>query len=104
LAYQPSFTASLELKKIEITQCSTNKNYGMSAQYGRSKRSIVITEYSSTKSCSLMTALPKNAKRTIVAKNGTTLRPGARISIVTTGLTSIEIQKLVAGLVRVPIQ
>jgi uncharacterized repeat protein (TIGR02543 family) len=104
LAYQPSFTASLDLKKIEITQCSTNKNYGMSAQYGRGKRSIVITEYSSTKSCSLMTALPKSAKRTILTKNGTTLRPGARISIVTTGLTSIEIQKLVAGLVRVPIQ
>ncbi len=104
LAYQPSYVAALELKKIEIRQCSTNKNYGMSAQYGSGKKSIVITEYSATKSCSLMMAIPNNAKRTIVTKNGTSMRPGARISIVTAGLTAIEIKKLVAGLARVPIQ
>jgi hypothetical protein len=100
----PTYTASLTLKKIEIIQCSTNKNYGMSARYGSSKKSIVITEYRATNSCSLITSLPKGAKRTIVTKNGTSTRPGARISLVTVGLTSLEIKKLTAGLVRVPIR
>jgi hypothetical protein len=104
LAYMPTYTASLTLKKIEIIQCSTNKNYGMSSRYGSSKKSIVITEYRATNSCSLITSLPKGAKRTIVTKNGTSTRPGARISLVTAGLTSLEIKKLTAGLVRVPIR
>jgi len=39
-----------------------------------------------------------------VTKNATSMRPGPRISIVTAGLTAIEIKKLVAGLARVPIQ
>jgi len=104
LAYQPSYTAALELKKIEIIQCASNKNYGMSAQFGTSKKSIVITEYGVTKSCSFATSLTKGAKQTIVIKKGTSLRPGARISLVTIGLTSIDIKKIIAGLVRVPIQ
>ncbi len=104
LAYQPSYTAALELKEIEIIQCASNKNYGMSAQFGTSKKSIVITEYGVTKSCSFATSLTKGAKQTIVIKKGTSLRPGARISLVTIGLTSIDIKKIIAGLVRVPIQ
>ncbi|CAN2184691.1 Listeria/Bacterioides repeat [Candidatus Nanopelagicaceae bacterium] len=104
LAYQPSYTAALEIKKIEIIQCASNKNYGLNAQFGTSKKSIVITEYGVTKSCSFATSLTKGAKQTIVIKKGTSMRPGARISLVTIGLTSIDIKKIIAGLVRVPIQ
>jgi uncharacterized repeat protein (TIGR02543 family) len=104
LAYMPSYTATLALKKIEIIQCATNKNPGLSATYGSAKKSIAITEYGATQTCSFVKTIPKNAKRTIVVKAGGSLRPGARISIVTVGLSSLEIKKLVAGLVRVPLQ
>jgi hypothetical protein len=64
----------------------------------------VITEYGVTKSCSFATSLAKGAKQTIVTKKGTSMRPGARISLVTVGLTPLEIKMIVAGLVRVPIR
>jgi hypothetical protein len=100
----PSYTAALDLKKIALTQCATNKNLGLIATYGSAKKSIVITEYSATQSCSFEKNIPKNAKRTIVVKAGGSKRPGARIALVTVGLSSLEIKKLVAGLVRVPLQ
>jgi uncharacterized repeat protein (TIGR02543 family) len=104
LAYMPSYTAALDLKKIALTQCATNKNLGLIATYGSAKKSIVITEYSATQSCSFEKNIPKNAKRTIVVKAGGSKRPGARIALVTVGLSSLEIKKLVEGLVRVPLQ
>ena len=104
LAYMPSYTAALDLKKIALKQCATNKNLGLIATYGSAKKSITITEYSATQSCSFEKNIPKNAKRTIVVKAGGSKRPGARIALVTVGLSSIEIKKLVAGLVRVPLQ
>jgi uncharacterized repeat protein (TIGR02543 family) len=104
LVYMPTNTATLRLKQVEIIQCSTNKNYGMSARYGTGKKSILITEYRATNSCSLVASLPKGAKRTILTKKGTSTRPGARISLVTIGLNSLEIKKLSASLIRVPIQ
>jgi uncharacterized repeat protein (TIGR02543 family) len=104
LAYMPSYTAALDLKKIALTQCTTNKNLGLIATYGSAKKSITITEYSATQSCSFEKNIPKNAKRTIVVKAGGSKRPGARIALVTVGLSSLEIKKLVAGLVRVPLQ
>lgn len=104
LAYQPSYTAALDLKKIEIIQCAKGKNYGMSARYGSGKKTFTISEFSAIQSCPSAPAIAKGAKRTIVTKKGASSRPGARISIVTVGLSTLEIKKIAAGLIRVPNQ
>ncbi len=102
--YQPTYTAGLTLKSLAITKCGGSGSYGVTASYLLGKKSILLTEYSSTTPCPLTQALIKGAKRTVITKAGVGGSPGTQLALITVGLTSTEISTVMKKSIRVSIK
>ena len=102
--YQPTYTAGLTLKSLAITKCGGSGSYGVTASYLLGKKSILLTEYSSTTPCPLTQALIKGAKRTVITKAGVGGSPGTQLALITVGLTSTEISTVMKKFIRVSIK
>jgi len=99
--YRPSYLAGLAFKSVKISQCESQPSNGLTASYASGKKSILITEYGAATPCPMTVALAKGAVRRTIIKADAAGQPGVRITIISNGLTTAELQAFIGKLIPV---
>lgn len=98
VVYQPIATAGLSLAHFGMNPCRNNHDEQIIAKYGSAKRYFIILENSRKWSCHVAATIVNGATKTVLLKPSADMLTGTSITLLAVGLSSTEINKVVASL------
>ena len=91
VVYQPAYTAGMSLTNFGMHSCAAGQDEALNVNYAAGKKTILLTESSSTNFCPQTMMLIKGAVRTVVNKPGAGMLKGTQVVVVSFGVERAQL-------------